>query len=51
MTNEDSLKKPRGFSAEKISFMGELIATFNHLKRITEKIESNFLSEKTGKRQ
>lgn len=42
MTNEDSLKKPGGFSAEKRSFMNELIAAFHHLKWITEKIESNF---------
>lgn len=43
MTNEDSLKKPGMVSAEKRSFMDDLIAAFNHLKRITEKmIESNF---------
>lgn len=42
MTNEDSLKKPGGFSAEKRSFTNELTAAFHHLKRITEKIESNF---------
>lgn len=49
MTNEDSLKKPGRVSAGKRSFMDDLIAAFNHLKRITEKIESNFSQRCTEK--
>lgn len=51
MTNENPLKKPGEFSAEKRSFMGELVAAFNHLKRISEKIESNFFRRCTVKGQ
>lgn len=49
MTNKDSLKKPGGLVQKKTSFMGELIAAFNYLKRITKKIESIFSHRCTEK--
>lgn len=51
MTSEDSLKKPRWLAQKKKSFMRELIAAFNCVKRITEKIESNFSHRCTEKEQ
>lgn len=51
MANEDFLKKPEGFTAEKGSFTGNLIAAFNHLKKITQKTESNFSERCTEKGQ